>query len=88
MPPGRKKRQGELAGLHVEDLDFKRGVINVRRSVWCGEEVTTKTKKGYRAVWIDSATVAMIRRHLGSRTSGRAFQTRVMLSLFAVNKLR
>lgn len=70
-------RSGELAGLHVEDLDFVRGVIHVRRSVWNGMEVSPKTRKGYRDVWIDSATVQMLKQHLGSRTSGRIFQSRV-----------
>ena len=69
-------RAGELFGLHVEDLDMNRGVIHVRRSVWRGQEVSPKTRKGYREVWIDSATVRMIQAHLGSRTSGRVFQTR------------
>ncbi|HWF03147.1 MAG TPA: tyrosine-type recombinase/integrase, partial [Candidatus Angelobacter sp.] len=69
-------RSGELAGLHVADVDFVRGTIRVRRSVWRGMEVSTKTKRGHRDVWIDSATVAMLRQHLGTRTAGRIFQTK------------
>jgi integrase len=69
-------RAGELFGLHVEDLDLNRGMIRVRRSVWRGREVSTKTKKGYRDVWIDSGTSQMLKQHLGTRTSGRVFQSR------------
>jgi integrase len=69
-------RAGELFGLHVEDLDLNRGMIRVRRSVWRGREVSTKTKKGYRDVWIDSGTSHMLKQHLGTRTSGRVFQSR------------
>jgi integrase len=69
-------RAGELFGLHVGDLDSKRGVVRVRRSVWRGREVSTKTKKGYRDVWIDSATSQMLKQHLGTRTSGRVFESR------------
>jgi integrase len=69
-------RAGELFGLHIDDFDMSRGVIHVRRSVWRGQEVSPKTRKGYREVWIDSATVRIIKEHLGSRTSGRVFQTR------------
>jgi integrase len=69
-------RAGELFGLHVEDLDINRGVICVRRSVWHGQEVSPKTRKGYREVWIDSTTVRMLQGYLGDRTSGRVFQTR------------
>lgn len=69
-------RSGELSGLHVEDIDFVRGVIRVRRSVWRGIEVSTKTKKGYRDVFVDSSTVQMLKVHLGGRTTGRVFQTK------------
>src|ERR1700745_1921471 len=70
-------RSGELAGLHVQDLDLERGVIRVRRSVWKGMEVAPKTRKGYRDVWIDSTTVQMLIEHLSGRTAGRIFQSRV-----------
>jgi integrase len=69
-------RSGELAGLHYGDIDFVRGVIRVRRSVWRGMELSTKTKKGYRDVFVDSGTIQMLKEHLGDRTIGRVFQTR------------
>ncbi len=69
-------RAGELFGLHVEDLNLDRGVIQVKRSVWRGLEVSPKTRKGYRDVWVDSATAQMLNEFLGGRTSGRVFQTR------------
>ena len=69
-------RSGELSGLHVEDIDFVRGIVRVRRSVWRGLEVSTKTKKGYRDVFIDSSTVQMLKKHLGTRTTGRVFETK------------
>jgi integrase len=68
-------RAGELFGLRVEDLDPVRGVIHVKRSVWRGREVTPKTRKGYRDVFIDSVTVRMLQEHLGTKTSGRIFET-------------
>jgi integrase len=70
-------RAGELFGLHVEDLDLdlNRGLIRVRRSVWCGQEVTPKNGKT-RGVFIDSTTVQLLKNHLGSRTTGRVFETR------------
>ncbi len=80
-------RAGELFGFHVEDLDLNRGVIRVRRSVWQGKEVTPKTRKGYRDVWIDSATARMLRDHLGSRTAGRIFQSRRGMPLDTSNVL-
>lgn len=73
---GTGMRCGEAFGLHVEDLDLANGRIYIRRSVWEGEEVTVKTKKGYRAVTIDPILGEMLAAHLGTRKSGRVFQTR------------
>lgn len=69
-------RTGEAFGLHVEDLDLEAGTITVRRSVWNGEEVTPKTKKGYRVVNIDPALADMLRKQLNGRRGGRLFETR------------
>jgi len=69
-------RAGELFGLHVEDLNPDRHEIRVRRSVWRGQEVSPKTRKGYRDVKIDASTVQMLKAHLGTRTAGRIFETR------------
>lgn len=69
-------RAGELFGLHVEDFDPDRGIIFVRRSVWRGQEVSTKTRKGYRVVWLDSRTVQLLGEFLSGRSQGRIFQTR------------
>lgn len=67
-------RFGELTGLHVEDIDFVRGVVYSRRSVYHGKEVAVKTKKGYREANIDSYTAQMLKAFLGARTTGRVFQ--------------
>jgi len=70
-------RCGEAFGLHVEDLDLAAGRIYVRRSVWNGEEVSVKTKQGYRVVNIEPGLVHMLAAHLGDRRGGRVFQTRL-----------
>jgi integrase len=70
-------RCGEAFGLHTEDLDLVNGQIMVRRSVWNGQEVTTKTKAGLRTITIEPALVKILSEHLGPRTAGRVFQTRV-----------
>ncbi len=69
-------RAGELFGLHVDDLDLVNGRVFIRRSVWNGEEVTVKSKRGYRVVNIEPAMCAMLREHLNGRKAGRVFQTR------------
>jgi integrase len=72
---GTGMRYGEASGLHVDDLDLTGGRINIRRSVWEGEEVTVKTKQGYRTVTIDPVLTGMLAKHLGWRRAGRVFQT-------------
>src|ERR1017187_3849834 len=47
-------RFGEMAGLHVEDLDFKELVVYMRRSTFMHQEVTPKSKAGHREVDVDS----------------------------------
>ena len=69
-------RCGEVFGLHVEDLDLPSYRIHVRRSVWRGQEVTVKMKRGNRTVNIEPALAEMLRQHLNGRTAGRVFQTR------------
>jgi len=69
-------RAGEAFGLYVSDIDMQAGKLYVRRSVWQGQEVTVKTKQGYRVVNIEPALVEMLKQHLGDRKAGRVFQTR------------
>ena len=70
-------RSGEPVGLRVEDLKLEHGVIEVRRAVWNGIEVHTKTKSGKRNVFIDSITIRLLRCFLSSRKTGRLFQSRL-----------
>jgi integrase len=70
-------RSGELVGLRVEDLKLDHGVIEVRRAVWNGIEGDTKTRSGRRNVFIDSATIQLLRDFLGCRQAGRLFQSRI-----------
>ena len=68
-------RCGELCGLRVEDVKPAEGVVEVRRSVWNGVEGKTKTKAGKRTVFLDSVTLEMLRSYIGTRTTGRLFQS-------------
>ena len=81
-------RAGEAFGLHVEDINLEAGTITVRRSVWNGEEVTPKTKKGYRVVNIDPVLADLLKEHLNGRRGGRVFQTRTGTPLSKGNARR
>jgi integrase len=69
-------RCGEAFGLHVEDLDLKIGKIAVKRSVWKGQELSTKSRAGVRTIDIEPALAQLLSEHLAGRTAGRVFQTR------------
>jgi integrase len=69
-------RFGEMAGLHVEDLDFSELIVYIRRSTFIHQEVTPKSKAGYREVDVDAGTMAIVKSYLGDRTSGRVFKSR------------
>ena len=60
-------RFGEVAGLHVEDLDFDNSAVHIRRSVYIHEEMTPKTAAGYRDVDIHPDVMAMLKKHIGDR---------------------
>lgn len=69
-------RFGEMAGLHVEDLDFSELIVYIRRSTFIHEEVTPKSKAGHREVDVGANTMAIVKSYIGDRTSGRVFQSR------------
>jgi integrase len=71
-------RGGEVFGLHVEDVRGQSngtGIVCVRRSVFAGQENTTKSDKP-RYVPIDASVMAEIKKHIAGRTSGYVFETR------------
>jgi integrase len=69
-------RFGEIAGLHVEDLDFSNLIVYIRRSTFIHQEVGPKSKAGYREVEVDAGTMTIVKEHLGERKSGRVFEAR------------
>ncbi len=69
-------RFGEIAGLHIEDLDFVESVIRIRRSTFGLQEVTPKSQAGHRQIDVDPDTMTMVKEYLGDRQSGRVFQTK------------
>jgi|HubBroStandDraft_6_1064221.scaffolds.fasta_scaffold448789_1 integrase len=70
-------RIGELAGLHVSDVDFEKCTITIRRSCWHGREQEPKTSNAYRTVTIDKSLADALKIHLAGRTTGRLFCSRI-----------
>ena len=73
---GTGARISEAIGLRVEDVDLKAGRVIIRRSDWKGQEVTPKSKRGYRITNVDQVLNDMLAAHIGKRTSGLVFRTR------------
>ncbi len=81
MAAGTGARAGELFALRAEtDVDLDEQTITIRRSVFEGEENTSKNDTGdedrTRTVPIDTSVAAELKNHLKGRTFGYLFQTR------------
>lgn len=66
-------RIGELLALEVEDVDFTRATVSVRRDVYRGHVGTPKTPGSERQVPLASSLVPVLRNWLRIRPSGSAW---------------
>lgn len=57
-------RAGELLGLQVDDLDFERKLIHIRRSVWCGRIQTTKSRASMKPLPMPALLSEILRDYL------------------------
>jgi len=71
-------RRGELLGLKYEDIDLKRGTLQVRRSVSKGKTNLPKTSKSRRSIKLSHTAMEALKRHKKRQTvlSGWVFCTR------------
>ena len=69
-------RAGELYGLEVQDVDFTRNLIHIRRSVWEGQRQSTKSRNANRVIDVQPELVAMLRNYLNGRTEGLVFPSK------------
>jgi integrase len=81
LAAGTGARARELFALRVEtDVDLYEQTVTIRRSVFEGEENTSKSDTGdedrTRTVPIDASIVAELKKHLKDRKFGYLFQTR------------
>src|SRR6266850_1272338 len=81
LAAGTGARAGELFALRVEtDVNLNEQTITIRRSVFEGEENTSKSDTGdqdrTRTVPIDTSIVMELKKHLKGRKFGYLFQTR------------
>jgi integrase len=81
LEAGTGARAGELFALRVEaDVNLNERTITIRRSVFEGEENTSKSDTGdedrTRTVPIDASVATELKKHLQGRRSGYLFETR------------
>jgi len=79
LAAGTGARVAELFALRCEDLNLQlgdgTGVVTIRRTVFEGQEFTTKSNK-VRHVPIDASVAEELKKHLNGRRHGYVFQTR------------
>lgn len=63
-------RGGEVCGLYVEDVDFARNIISVRRSAFRSEIQTPKTSRAVRAFPISQALANHVRMYVIAKQAG------------------
>jgi integrase len=61
-------RRGELLGLRYEDIDLKRGTLQVRRSLSKGEINLPKTSKSRRNIKLSRMAIEALKRHKKRQT--------------------
>ena len=73
-------RGGEICALQVQDLDFDRGAIHVRQSVWYGHIQPPKSTRSVRTVPMPNVLRGILEEHLRGSWKANAenlvFQTR------------
>jgi integrase len=72
-------RAGEMLGLQWQDIDFDKGLLNIRRSAWYGRVQTTKNKNSEAIIplpGILAATLRTFREQWKSNPDGFLFVTR------------
>ena len=86
LAAGTGARAAELFALRCEDLNLQQGdgtgMMTIRRTVFEGQEFTTKSNK-VRHVPIDSSIVDVLKEHLNGRKHGYVFQTHPTVRLCA-----
>jgi integrase len=66
-------RAGEILGLFVEDVDFARGVLHVRKTAWYGRIQTAKSKGSESTIPIVENLAELLRKVIGDRRTGLLF---------------
>jgi integrase len=68
-------RIGEAAGLEVTDVSSEGLTVTIRQSVWNGLVQMPKTANAFRQVDLHPSLAALVKAHVGQRTSGLLFRT-------------
>jgi integrase len=68
-------RIGEAAGLEVTDVSSDDLTLTIRQSVWNGRVQMPKTASAFRQVDLHPSLAALVKAHVGQRTSGLLFRT-------------
>ena len=74
-------RAGELMALRIErvsqflDIDFNHGAMHIQRRLYHNDVDTPKTNAGTRRIALSKSLLAILKEHIGERTSGPVFMS-------------
>jgi len=57
-------RAGEILGLMLDDIDFDRKILHIRRAAWCGHVQTVKSKSSRAPLPMPDALADILRQYL------------------------
>jgi len=66
-------RAGEILGLKIEDFDFERKLLFVRRSVWRGKLQATKSIYSEAVLPLPDALASVVKTHIATLKTGQEF---------------
>ena len=72
-------RVGECLSLRYEDIDFNKGTLNIRRTLWRNNVYEPKTQRSRRTIQLPGIALDTLRRHVqgnGASGEGWLFPTR------------
>ncbi|MBD0328299.1 MAG: site-specific integrase [Pyrinomonadaceae bacterium] len=56
-------RIGEALGIRWDDLDFDKGTLTIKRTIWRGKSLPTKTKSSRRTIKLPMIALGALHRH-------------------------
>jgi integrase len=81
-------RIGEALGIRFSDIDFDKGTLTIKRTIWRGRVLPTKTKSSRRTIKLPRIALEALHRHRAEGSGTWVFPTRLGNPHYAANFYR